>query len=93
MRDWKYPWLERRTTSIQDFKNGGLEQWSTSGALQASIIRIGSNPISSTIWKMHPTNLNLNLLISKENTCGMQEIHAYGDLAKNDNIRQKPSRC
>ena len=31
--------------------------------------------------------------ISKENTCGMQEIHAYGDLAKNDNIRQKPSRC
>ena len=31
--------------------------------------------------------------ISKENTCGTQGIHAYGDLAKNDNIRQKLSRC
>ena len=31
--------------------------------------------------------------ISKENTGGTQGIHAYGDLAKNDNIRQKPSRC
>ena len=67
-----------RNVERNDFEKWGYGTAATAPPLQGGII-VGASP---TISK-----------ISKENTCGTQGIHAYGDLAKNDNIRQKISRC